>query len=443
MTSCFKDLKCCLSSLFFFFFLPITAPGQKADYLPSAHKAEKWLLSLRKEDSNGYYWPNIKDSSSSTIQLYSGSSGIVLFYLAMYKATGDRKFLFTAEKALKHILSQLPKKWNEGNVGLYSGGCGIFYTLHQAYLVTENKTYLQKANQLLRSLTVYNTSDSANKSMLNDIVYGYAGVGLTFLYAYKNGIDPNGIRNAEIIGTILLGRSVKASKGIRWPMLVQDTARKFYMPNFSHGTAGVAYFLACLYEITRKPEFLDAALQAANHLKSIADTNGWIYHAEPNATAMNRYYLSWCHGPAGTARLYYKLYQVTGNKSWEDQLLTASSALMKCGIPENKTTGYWNNVSFCCGNAGIAEFFLSLSQVYKRKEFRDFADHMLNDLVEKGSSKDGMLWWVQAEHRAQPELLQAQTGLMQGAAGMGLTLLHAIFLPGMKNRWPTLPDNPF
>ena len=31
---------------------------------------------------------------------------------------------------------------------------------------------------------------------------------------------------------------------------------------------------------------------------------------------------------------------------------------------------------------------------------------------------------TKAEHRVQPELLQAQTGLMQGAAGIGLWLLH-------------------
>jgi hypothetical protein len=31
---------------------------------------------------------------------------------------------------------------------------------------------------------------------------------------------------------------------------------------------------------------------------------------------------------------------------------------------------------------------------------------------------------IQTEHRARPELLIAQTGLMQGAAGIGLVLLR-------------------
>ena len=36
----------------------------------------------------------------------------------------------------------------------------------------------------------------------------------------------------------------------------------------------------------------------------------------------------------------------------------------------------------------------------------------------------GGLKWIQAEHRLHPDRLTAQTGLMQGAAGVGLTLLR-------------------
>jgi hypothetical protein len=50
---------------------------------------------------------------------------------------------------------------------------------------------------------------------------------------------------------------------------------------------------------------------------------------------------------------------------------------------------------------------------------------------------------VQAEHRVRPELLVAQTGLMQGAAGVGLAMLH---LDGARERrtpFVRLPDEGF
>lgn len=47
------------------------------------------------------------------------------------------------------------------------------------------------------------------------------------------------------------------------------------------------------------------------------------------------------------------------------------------------------------------------------------------DVVAKQSSTGfGGRWWMQAEHRARPKFTQAQTGYMQGAAGVGSFLAH-------------------
>jgi lantibiotic modifying enzyme len=430
-------------SIFFIYFFSTQPLLAQKKYSDAANRTEKWLASLQLQDENGYYWPVIKDSVASTIDLYSGNSGIVLFYAELYKVSGKNKYLDVAEKGLQHLLSKLPIKWDEENAGLYTGGAGLFYTLHQLYLITNNTKYLAKSQELFQALSAYYFSDSAKSKLANDIVYGYAGAGLTYLYADKNGVDKKSLKHAKEIGDILLQNKVDGINGIRWPMLRNDTARKFFMPNFSHGTAGIAYFLCCLYEKTKEQKYLDAALKGAAHLKAIADSNGWLYHAEPNQQAKERFYLSWCHGPAGTARLFYKLYAVTGDKSWEMYMLNAAKALMKCGIPEKQTKGFWNNVSVCCGSAGVADFFLSLYELYGKKEYKEFAFHMTDDLLRRATVTGETQYWVQAEHRSLPDLLQAQTGLMQGAAGLGITLLHASYINN-KNKQPAkLPDNPF
>ncbi len=61
---------------------------------------------------------------------------------------------------------------------------------------------------------------------------------------------------------------VATEAGKTWPIA---TGGKRNMPNFSHGTAGVAYFLATLYEQTREKEFLDAAVLGGRYLTSVAD----------------------------------------------------------------------------------------------------------------------------------------------------------------------------
>ena len=48
------------------------------------------------------------------------------------------------------------------------------------------------------------------------------------------------------------------------------------MPNFSHGTAGIAYFLARVHEETNERKYLDAAIAGAKYLQAIAKTEGDI-----------------------------------------------------------------------------------------------------------------------------------------------------------------------
>jgi hypothetical protein len=51
--------------------------------------------------------------------------------------------------------------------------------------------------------------------------------------------------------------------------------------------------------------------------------------------------------------------------------------------------------------------------------------------------------WIQAEHRINPDLLVAQTGYMQGAAGVGMLLLHLDQFGRGKKAQIFFPDSPF
>ena len=60
------------------------------------------------------------------------------------------------------------------------------------------------------------------------------------------------------------------------------------------------------------------------------------------------------------------------------------------------------------------------------------------------ATRDGdALKWVQAEHRVQPDNVVAQTGFMQGAAGVGTALLHLDAAERGARGHVTFPDSPF
>jgi len=274
-----------------------------------------------------------------------------------------------------------------------------------------------------------------------DIISGASGCGLFLLWWATQTKDASATAIARNAGDLLLTQAQDAPGGLAWnPTLGMGR----YYPNFSHGTAGVAYFLSVLSKATGEQKFLEAAVKGARHLQTIStcDTNGClIYHYKPGGE--QRYYLGWCHGPAGTSRLYYMLAKLTGDRAWHDALHREVSALFASGIPEKRTPGFWNNVSQCCGDMSVAMFMLNLHAAYGDPMYLDFTRRVGADILRRATADELGMRWVQAENRISPNDLVAQTGYMQGAAGMGTGLLH---LDGQQqNREPLimLPDSPF
>jgi lantibiotic modifying enzyme len=176
----------------------------------------------------------------------------------------------------------------------------------------------------------------------------------------------------------------------------------------------------------------------------VAKTDGescLIFHDEPDNKDL--FYLGWCHGPVGTARLFYLLSRVTDDKSWLDWVRKSANGLLQSGIPEEETPGFWNNAGICCGLAGVGEYFLDLYLALGNTDDLAFARRVADRLLAKATEENGKMSWVQAEHRTRPDYLFAQTGYMQGAAGIGTFLLRLAAVDGARTKRIVFPDTPF
>jgi lantibiotic modifying enzyme len=425
--------------LLFILISPISF-GQSIRPGDEALRIEKWLYSLRQVRPDGLVWPVAPPDTTVTLDLYSGTPGIILFYLELYRATNKAAFLAEARTGADYLMATADrKKIGFDQVGFYTGEAGIAYTLNQVFEVTHFRKYREGANRSVQRLAAAAkiVGDVADWRY-NDIVYGGAGIGLMLLELDGK----QGVPLAIQTGNGILAHSLPGTVGKKWYMDTAMVRQKYYMPNFSHGTAGVGYFLARLYKETGRKEFLEGAMAAAQELVSLENSDAWVPHHD-DEEGKNLFYLSWCHGPAGTARLYYELFRITGGQAWMDRIRKAAEAMMTCGIPEKRLPGYWNNVSVCCGNAGIASFYLDLYRLSGDKKYLDFSYTMTKDLMARATPDGEAIKWTQAEHRRRPEFLQAQTGLMQGASGVGLWLLKLDAFEKKAKRVMRLPDDPF
>jgi lantibiotic modifying enzyme len=400
-----------------------------------------WIRSSAVQTADGTTWPAVPDDKETINNtLYSGTPGVVLFFLEAFYATGSEDCLEDARNGADYLLATLDK---EKGAGLYVGLSGIGYCLEETYKATREQSYRQGVVRCLELIKerAEEKEQGIQWGETTDIISGNAGTGLFLLYLAGEWQDDLVLEMAGQVGDRLLALGIPADAGIKWAM---DSQYPRLMPNFSHGTAGIAYFLASLYRKTEKQKYLDGALAGAAYLKSVARTDGngcLIFHHEPEGEDL--FYLGWCHGPVGTARLFYRLYQITNDREWMGWVEKGARSILDSGIPDQEVLGFWNNVGVCCGSAGVAEFFLSLYKVTQKQEYLDFAQKMTEQIRNKAARDENGIWWVQAEHRSRPDFLQAQTNLMQGAAGIGLWLLHLEEFESDKQPLIVLPDNPF
>lgn len=419
--------------------------GGKLDYIDLAKRSARWIDASAQQDVTGAVrWPAdpLKPDSISP-GLYAGSAGIVAFFTALGRYSNEPVWLDKARKGARGLIADAAVPDSDLDSGLYTGRAGLVHVLADLHKATGEVKWLGAAKQIAHDIVrgAQDAPGGVEWSDSPDIVSGGSGVGLVLLRYGREWNDPVLIEAAEKTGRRLIALGEPAPVGVLW-RASRESGLNF--PNFSHGTAGVAYYLAELHQATGKPEYLKAALDGAAYLGSIAarkDGGALIFHREDGG--LDRFYVGWCHGPAGTARLFYKLHQITRDPShaaWVDALTTG---LKHTGAPLQPSAGYWNNVSQCCGNAGIAQHYIDLTRYWRTEATTGAIEPIIGDTLRRATREGGRLSWTQAEHRTQPENLVAQTGLMQGASGLGLLFLQLHALEQDKPWEFPLPDTPF
>ena len=261
-------------------------------YLDTAIDAARWIRSTAIKTEHGTVWPaDPTDPKSVNPLLYSGTPGVVLFFLEMHRATGKTDYLAEARAGADHLLANLDAPMN---AGLYTGLAGVGFTLTEVHKATRDAKYREGARRVVSMLHAKAKRDGEGVewSEVTDIIGGSAGPGL-FLLSPRPGSwgRPRRSNLAVRAGRRLLELSQPEAGGRKWAMSPKQPR---LMPNFSHGTAGIAYFLASLYQETKDRAFLEGALAGAKYIQAVAKTDGdvcLVFHHEPEEDGKNLFYL--------------------------------------------------------------------------------------------------------------------------------------------------------
>jgi lantibiotic modifying enzyme len=420
-------------------------------YLTAAERAGDWLVSTAERGPDGWSWPD-RPGVSAEVEagVGWGTAGPAMFFVEAFRTTGDERWLAAAREGRRWMaahLDECAQAW--AGCGLFTGIGGWAVVLDELAAAADDEASRQLAGRVLETVATRASVEDAGVHWhdLTEILWGTAGVGCLMLTLGVKYLGTRALELAVGAGDWLLDQAERAPAGIRWSLgrayeaeRPEDNRR---FPNFAHGAAGIGFFLARLNEVTGEPRFLDGSLAATEWIMTTVRTDDdtcAAFHHDPGGTEL--FTLGWCHGPPGLGWLFRQLELTTGSAQWRTWLRRAARADSTAGIPARKYPGFWDNVARCCGSAGVAEFFLDLHRLEGQPADLAFAVSLVDDLLGRAISDQAGLRWSNYEYRRPDPDLPPETTYLQGAAGIGSTLLrlhrHLAGDPWTV-RWPYAP----
>lgn len=422
--------------------MPLLQPIQTEKINEQLQRINKELLSAAIRDETGLSWPVPYYESTgllsfkTTIDIFNGSSGIALYFIALFEYSGKKEDLQTAEDIMRKILKS-EELLNPRSFGFYTGLTGVIYTCIRLYELNKQKKYLDTA----LDLSLSNRKNIIEHTEKADLLSGYSGSLFVFTLLYHH------LKSAIILAMIqqMVNRLVQEARisvtGLKWDYNRSKSAFDS-LAGFSHGASGIAYALmqvgnyfkndgliylaeeALEYEMQyfhqESNNWLD--LRLGSYRLSLPDAHKWdLKLFLPEMKNVN----SWAHGAAGIglSRLY--AWKISKNPVYFAQCKTAMNRCLSDLKKMDRT-----DFSLCSGYSGMIPFLLRFQEL-SRKDLSE----ALWSIAERANHQ----YETEGSYNTYISASSFDFGLLSGKSGVGYMLLQ-LLNPEMNNAvYPDLP----
>jgi len=391
-------------------------------------------------------------------QIYGGSAGVLLFLENAAAVLDDARARKLADATAKGLLATRRQTnsgeltWmrdgmREGATSLYVGDAGIGHAFLTRARLRKDKEALAVAMEVGDSIVARGKTngDQLFWDKQVEVIFGASGTILFLLELGEESKEESYLEAAHSAARWLLAQAISEprkgdAKGrlLHWKwQLAGDSP---YV-NFSHGTAGVAYALARVAVATEDAACAQAARDAAD----------WVIEQEfqqgdtisfPVIAGSKTTMGGWCHGPPGTARLFLLLHAQTGEPRYLDVALASARWVMAQAPADAKGGDAMQSFppAFCCGVAGVLDFFCDLYRATGKQEYADFARRAGDYLVRTAEADGNGAKWKRGTTTHDARSDQHGVDLMLGASGEALALLRLATLDSQVDPVRHLPD---
>jgi len=339
--------------------------------------------------------------------LYNGMGGLAVFYMSLFRVSGQPEHLDMADRIVDSIATSHEHFDSDMAVSAYFGLASYLYVLVNHQQVIGRDIHRATINDLLLKL-----ADFPRENDEFDFLNGWCGTVTVLVNLYQLEKRESLIPLIEKFSAAIQAEFV-SDKG----RFVRKSCRTPLLTGFSHGISGVLLALCKIYEVTGNEALvplIEALLRDENRLKA---QGFWLDLRDASKSA---HMTKWCHGDAGILLSRLQLM-----KALNHVLSVELRAVVKGDIEQCERNlwchGLGSGYSLCHGDFGNLLCLLELYRVTENSRGTSRCLRAFSEVADNFFNEDFMT------QCSVPVL-----GMMLGLTGAGHALLCAVD--------PTLPN---
>lgn len=349
--------------------------------------------------------------------MYNGISGIMLFFINLYKLTDKQKYLNVVEGCLVSLENYLCKRLEHNHsgdnilFGGYSGESPIIYALLS--LGTELGQHFKMKDMLQHCNIIVDTlKNKIEQDKDYDILIGSSGLIFQLINLYKVTSDENFLTLSQKCASHLMQSSTQIDENcIGWQSAIASNP----LAGFAHGVSGIVLSLAQLHRIAPNKEYISCIEKAINYetLLYNPSINNW---ADKRLTSEGTSYeelnimpVAWCHGAAGILLSRLLMKDINMSPNINRQINKDIDIALDTTIHR----GFGRSHCLCHGDLGNIEILNLAAKKLNRPDIYDVTTSYMHKIIDDMLLGD---WKTGISYKDSP-------GLMLGLSGIGYGLL--------------------
>ncbi|MGE5342681.1 MAG: lanthionine synthetase LanC family protein [Candidatus Omnitrophota bacterium] len=350
---------------------------QQEQLIMEARRIGDKLLSDAKTDTMGMYWETLNmdlnrvTSFHVTESIYGGVSGIVLFFLELFKQSQEQRYLDAAREGTQW-LDHYCQKNSPQFCSFITGRMGVPYVMirmHEARTLTGQDQWLAKALDIARACRDFLIAPAG----VDDLIGGTSGTLLSLLHLHAASDEAWLLEIIDGLIGQLVRRANHGPKGLYWDRSENAISG---LCGFSHGASGLGFTFLELGHYFQNEAFYRVAEQAflyergyySEEMKNWPDLRKGMFTDEDKKRFEKAYHEenrefftskanmnAWCHGAAGIGLSRLRAFQLLNKEIYEKEARMAAETTIATDIDTNASAP---SFILCHGVGGNADTFL-------------------------------------------------------------------------------------